>query len=222
MENSVEPERLPTADAVIRGMRLYRGWLDGDAQGAMLADLRALIAAAPLFSPLTAWGKPMSVRMTSAGRFGWYSDRKGYRYIDRHPSGSDWPPIPERVLAIWRAISGATRDPECCLLNWYGPGARMGLHQDRDEADLSQPVMSVSLGDDGLFRAGNLARGGETESLWLRSGDVLVMGGTARLLHHGIDRIAPGTSNLLGRPGRINLTVRVVTAAPAHAIGAEH
>ena len=197
--------------AVIRGMRLHAGWIGQDEQHALVADLRSVIAAAPLFSPLTGWGKPMSVRMTSAGRFGWYSDRKGYRYIDRHPSGSDWPPIPDRVLRVWRALSGSGRDPECCLINWYGPEARMGLHQDRDEADFGEPVLSISLGDDGRFRVGNIDRGGLTESVWLRSGDVLVMEGPSRLLHHGIDKIAPGTSALLGRPGRINLTLRVVT-----------
>ncbi len=201
----------PSSAVALRGMALYPGWLDRPAQEALVADLRAVIAAAPLFAPHTRWGKPMSVRMTAAGRFGWYSDRRGYRYIDHHPGGGPWPPIPDRVLALWRALSGASRDPECCLLNWYGPDARMGLHQDRDEADFTQPVLSVSLGDDGLFRVGNQERGGPTESVWLRSGDVLVMGGAARLLHHGIDRIAPGTSTLLPAPGRINLTLRVVT-----------
>lgn len=205
------PMQVPVPDLTIRQMRLYRGWLDRPAQEALVADLRAVIAAAPLFSPLTGSGKPMSVRMTSAGRFGWYSDRHGYRYVDRHPSGSDWPPIPGRVLNIWQALAGGARAPECCLLNWYGPEARMGLHQDRDEADMSQPVLSISLGDDGLFRVGNIERGGPTQSVWLHSGDVLVMGGAARLLHHGIDRIAAGTSTLLERPGRINLTLRVVT-----------
>ncbi|MBS0563647.1 MAG: alpha-ketoglutarate-dependent dioxygenase AlkB [Proteobacteria bacterium] len=195
----------------MRGVRLHAGWLDRPAQEALVADLRAVIAAAPLFSPMTAWGRPMSVRMTSAGRFGWYSDRRGYRYVDRHPSGLPWPPIPESALAIWRALGGATREPECCLLNWYGPEARMGLHQDRDEADFAQPVLSVSLGDDGLFRIGGHNRGGPSDRVWLRSGDVLVMGGGARLLFHGIDRIAPGTSTLLPAPGRINLTLRVVT-----------
>jgi alkylated DNA repair protein (DNA oxidative demethylase) len=192
-------------------MRLHRGWIDRAAQAALVDELRGIIALAPLFSPLTARGKPMSVRMTSAGRFGWYSDRKGYRYVDHHPSGRSWPAIPASILAVWRDLSGATRDPECCLVNWYGPGARMGLHQDRDEADFTQPVLSVSLGDDGLFRVGNTERGGPSESVWLRSGDVLVMEGPARLLHHGIDRIAPGSSDLLGAPGRINLTLRVVT-----------
>ena len=177
----------------------------------LLGDLRGVLAAAPLFSPMTPFGRPMSVRMTSAGRFGWYSDRKGYRYVDRHPDGTAWPPIPQRVLAIWRAVTACARDPECCLINHYGPGACMGMHQDRDEADFCWPVVSVSLGDDALFRIGNLERSGRSESLWLRSGDVLVMAGAARLIHHGVDRIAPGTSTLLSAPGRINLTLRVVT-----------
>ena len=201
---------VPTPPAVIRGMKLYSGWLAPAAQQALVDDLRRVIAAAPLFSPVTRSGGQMSVRMTAAGRFGWYADARGYRYVDRHPDGSDGPKIPQSVLAIWQALCPDARPPECCLVNWYGPEARMGLHQDLDEADFTQPELSVSLGDDGLFRIGNLQRGGATQSLWLRSGDVLVMGGEARLLHHGIDRIAPGTSTLLPAPGRINLTLRVV------------
>jgi alkylated DNA repair protein (DNA oxidative demethylase) len=201
----------PAPSAVVRGAALHAGFLDRAAQEALVADLRGVIRAAPLFAPLTAWGRPMSVRMTSAGRFGWYSDRRGYRYIDHHPSGTPWPPIPDRVLAIWRRLCSAEREPDCCLINWYGPDARMGLHQDRDEADFRWPVLSVSLGDDALFRLGNVERGGPTESLWLRSGDVLILTGSARLIHHGVDRIARGTSTLLDRPGRINLTLRVVT-----------
>lgn len=201
----------PRPALTVRGVAIWPGWLDRPGQAALVEDLRAIIAQAPLFSPLTGWGKPMSVRMTSAGRFGWYSDRKGYRYIPRHPNGSDWPPIPDRILDIWQALSGSDRPPDCCLINWYGPDARMGLHQDRDEADFGQPVLSISLGDDGLFRVGNIERGGATESLWLRSGDVLALEGASRLVHHGIDRIAPGTSTLLPAPGRINLTLRVVT-----------
>ncbi|MEE4118906.1 MAG: alpha-ketoglutarate-dependent dioxygenase AlkB, partial [Paracoccaceae bacterium] len=137
------------------------------------------------------------------------SDRRGYRYEPRHPSGVDWPPMPPEVLAVWRRVSGDTADPDCCLVNFYDEGARMGMHQDRDEADFSHPVVSVSLGDEALFRIGNRERGGKTESLWLRSGDVLVMGGAARLLHHGIDRVKPGTSTLLREGGRLNLTLRV-------------
>ncbi len=195
----------------VRGVAVWSEFLERAAQEAMVADLRDVVRAAPLFRPVTRWGKPMRVRMTSAGRFGWVSDRSGYRYEPRHPSGVAWPPIPASVLAVWEAVSGADRAPECCLVNFYDADAKMNLHQDRDEADFSQPVVSISLGDEALFRIGNAERGGSTESLWLRSGDVLVMGGPARLLHHGIDRVRAGSSTLLPDGGRINLTLRVVT-----------
>ncbi len=195
----------------LRGIDVYKAFLDTQAQMGLVAALRDVVAAAPMFHPETRFGKQMSVRMTSAGRVGWVSDRRGYRYEPRHPSGADWPPIPEMVLAVWRHLVSDTRDPDCCLVNYYGEGARMGLHQDRDEADFSWPVLSISLGDEGLFRVGNVERGGKTESLWLTSGDVLVMGGDARLVHHGVDRIRFGSSTLLPRGGRLNLTCRVVT-----------
>ncbi|WP_102225824.1 alpha-ketoglutarate-dependent dioxygenase AlkB family protein [Acidimangrovimonas sediminis] len=200
----------PAPTLTTRGVALWKGWLSRPAQEAMLADLREVIRAAPLFSPETRWGKKMSVQMTSAGRYGWYSDRRGYRYERCHPRGTEWPPIPPSVLTIWHAVAGPARAPDCCLVNLYREGAKMGLHQDRDEADFSWPVLSVSLGDDALFRIGNLERGGKTESLWLTSGDVLAMGGPARLVHHGIDRTRPGSSDLLTGGGRINLTLRVV------------
>ena len=200
--------RAPTV--TIRGFQIFKDLLSVAEQRALLVDLRGVVAAAPLFSPDTPYGKPMSVRMTSAGKYGWYSDRSGYRYADRHPGGAAWPAIPDPVLAIWRELVSDERDPDCCLINFYGDGARMGMHQDRDEADFSFPVVSISLGDDGLFRLGNLTRGGKTESTWLGSGDVVVMGGDARLIYHGIDRIRAGTSALLPQGGRINLTLRVV------------
>jgi alkylated DNA repair protein (DNA oxidative demethylase) len=111
---------------------------------------------------------------------------------------------------VWDAVSGVERAPDCCLINYYGEGARMGLHQDKDEADFRWPVVSISLGDEGLFRIGNQERGGKTESIWLRSGDVVVMGGDARLTYHGVDRIRFGSSTLLPDGGRINVTLRVV------------
>lgn len=197
-------------DLVVRGFEVYRGYLGRAAQESLVEDLRKVIQAAPLFSPMTPYGKPMSVRMTSAGRYGWYSDRSGYRYVTRHPAGGAWPAIPPDVLGLWRTLTGISRDPDCCLLNFYQGNARMGLHQDKDEADFTFPVVSVSLGDEGLFRIGNSTRGGPTESLWLQSGDVVVMGGSARLTYHGIDRIKPGSSTLLPKGGRINLTLRVV------------
>lgn len=152
----------------------------------------------------------MSVRLTAAGDFGWFSDQRGYRYEEQHPSGVNWPEIPDAIMAIWRAVAGAVPDPECCLVNFYGDGARMGLHQDRDEANFDWPVVSISLGDDALFRVGGTERGGKTESIWLQSGDVAVMGGAARLNYHGIDRIKFGSSSLLKEGGRLNVTLRVV------------
>lgn len=195
----------------LRGFEIMKGRLGPERQRALVADLREVARAAPFFSPVTPWGKPMRVRMTSAGRFGWVTDRRGYRYEPRHPEGMDWPPIPDSVLRIWHEATGLDREPDCCLVNFYGEGARMGLHQDKDEADFAWPVVSVSLGDDGLFRIGNATRGGKTESVWLQSGDVVVMGGEARLTYHGLDRIRFGSSSLLPEGGRINLTLRVVT-----------
>ncbi len=194
----------------IRGFEIYGGLLGAEAQRAMLADIRAVVEKAPLFQPDTPYGKQMSVRMSAAGRYGWFSDRSGYRYVPQHPRGTDWPDIPASVLDVWQQVTGLEKMPECCLINYYDADARMGMHQDRDEADMRWPVVSISLGDDGLFRIGNLTRGGKTESIWLRSGDVVVMGGDARLTYHGVDRIKAGTSTLLKDGGRINLTLRVV------------
>lgn len=195
---------------MLRGFALYDGLLDRAAQEAMVADLREVVAAAPLYVPVTPGGREMSVRMTAAGRLGWVTDRGGYRYQPAHPAGMAWPAIPQSVLAVWRAVSGGTRCPDCCLVNWYGPGAKMGLHQDKDEGDFSHPVVSVSLGDEALFRMGGVDRTEGTSSVWLRSGDVIVMGGAARLAWHGVDRVRHGTSTLLAQGGRINLTLRVV------------
>ena len=194
-----------------RGFRIFPEYLDRSAQSELVDRVRALLRQAPLFQPVTPSGRPMSVRMSAAGQFGWVSDRGGYRYQEHHPNGTPWPAIPPEVLTIWAQLADSPRAPECCLINWYGDGARMGLHQDRDEADMSCPVLSISLGDEALFRMGNETRGGKTESIWLRSGDVVVMGGAARLRHHGIDRLRHGSSTLLPQGGRINLTLRVVS-----------
>lgn len=199
----------PTVE--IRGVQVWQGLLDRADQVAVLDDIRRVVAAAPLFSPMTPYGRPMSVQMTSAGRFGWVSDSSGYRYSQTHPNGTDWPAIPDSVRRIWAAVAPFDRAPECCLVNLYRKTAKMGMHQDRDECDFGHPVVSVSLGDDGLFRIGNTTRGGSTESIWLKSGDVVVMGGDARLVYHGIDKTRAGSSTLLDGGGRINLTLRVVT-----------
>jgi alkylated DNA repair protein (DNA oxidative demethylase) len=200
-----------TAPFRLRGFTIYKGFLARKAQELLITRLREVIAVAPLFQPVTARGANMSVKMSAAGSFGWVSDRNGYRYERCHPNGSNWPQIPDEVLQIWQQVGESSRSPECCLINYYGQEAKMGMHQDRDEVDFSQPVVSISLGDAALFRIGNETRGGKTESLWLESGDVCVMTPKARLTYHGVDRIKFGSSTLLRQGGRINLTLRVVT-----------
>jgi alkylated DNA repair protein (DNA oxidative demethylase) len=135
---------------------------------------------------------------------------KGYRYEPLHPvTGRAWPDIPEILLKLWAEVAAYPAPPEACLVNLYGANARMGLHQDKDEEALDAPVLAVSLGDVGIFRFGATRRG--TATLKLNSGDVLVFGGPARLIYHGIGRILPGTSTLSPDGGRINLTLRRVT-----------
>jgi alkylated DNA repair protein (DNA oxidative demethylase) len=189
-------------------------YLDRAAQTALLAALREVIAEAPLYTPtMPRSGNPMSVRMTNCGPLGWVTDKeRGYRYQPTHPeTGKAWPPIPRRLLELWSEVGGYAAPPEACLVNYYAGAAKMGLHQDKDEEDFAAPVLSVSLGDTGLFRVGGSSRKDPTETFELKSGDVVVLGGEDRLAFHGIDRIRPGTSNLLAEGGRFNLTLRRVT-----------
>lgn len=194
-------------------------FFDLDGQRALFADVAQVVAAAPLFKPtMPRTGRPFSVLMTNCGSLGWVSDKVGgYRYQDRHPeTGAPWPPIPRRLIAAWRDVAGYPAEPEACLVNIYGAGARMGSHQDRDEADFSAPVLSVSLGDDATFHVGGRKRSDTKTRFTLRSGDVLVLGGESRLAFHGVDKVHAGTSPLdLSAiwPGalRVNLTLRRVS-----------
>jgi DNA oxidative demethylase len=202
--------------AALSGLRVVAGYLDRAAQETVLAAVREVIARAPLYTPrMPKSGKPMSVRMTNCGTLGWMTDEHGYRYQPTHPAtGAPWPPMPDCLLLAWTELAGYPFPPQACLVNVYGPDARMGLHQDRDEEDFAAPVVSLSLGDACLFRIGGTRREGPTRSFRLASGDAVVLGGEARLAFHGVDRIIPGTSTLLAEGGRINLTLRRVTAAP--------
>ena len=197
-----------------KGVRHIPGHLSRDEQVALVDAVREVVAAAPLYRPeMPRTGKPLSVRMTNCGELGWVTDRSGYRYQPTHPvTGTPWPAIPPKLLDIWQELAAFDHPPQACLVNFYEDTAKMGLHQDKDETDLSAPVVSVSLGDDCLFRVGETTRGGRTTSIRLHSGDVVVLGGEGRLAYHGVDRIYPATSTLLKKGGRINLTLRRVTA----------
>ena len=205
----------------LTGLRVYPGYLGRDRQSAMLAAIKEVLMTAPLTTPrMPKSGRPFTVRMSNCGPLGWTSDESGYRYQPTHPeTGRPWPPIPEPVAAIWDAVARYPHRPECCLINVYAPTAKMGLHQDRDEQDFAAPVVSISLGDSCLFRVGGQKRRDPTRSFRLDSGDVVVLGGAARLAFHGVDRIYAGTSTLLREGGRINLTMRRVTVPAAERAG---
>jgi alkylated DNA repair protein (DNA oxidative demethylase) len=194
------------------GLIYHPGFLPRGQQESLRDLLRELLGKAVLYTPvMPRSGRPFSVRMSNLGLLGWVSDRTGYRYQPTHPeTGEPWPPIPPMVMEIWRKLTGYPHEPEACLVNYYGEGAKMGLHRDEDEEDFAAPVVSISLGDTAIFRIGGLERQGRTETLKLVSGDVLVIGGAARLRYHGVDRVLPGTSTLLKDGGRLNLTLRRV------------
>jgi len=197
------------------GVRHLPSYLPQEAQETLLEAIRAAVRQAPLYVPaMPRTGKEMSVRMTNCGTLGWVTDQEhGYRYQPTHPvTGEPWPPIPEALMRLWREVAAYPHAPQACLVNFYTSEAKMGLHQDRDESEFAAPVVSVSLGDDCLFRVGGTRRADKTVSLRLRSGDVLMLGGESRLAFHGVDRIYPGTSMLLKNAGRINLTLRRVSA----------
>lgn len=199
---------------MLSGFQHVSGYLSKIEQAELLGEIRKVLEISPLYVPtMPRSGKPFSVRMTNCGALGWVSSKEGgYRYQENHPeTGRPWQPIPAQLLEIWRKFATDAAEPEACLINWYEPGAKLGQHVDSDEADNRAPVISVSLGDDAWFRVGGHNRKDPTEPVLLRSGDVIVLGGEARLAYHGIDRIIAGTSDLLGQPGRYNLTMRRVT-----------
>jgi len=195
------------------GAVLTPGYLDRDAQQRLLAAIDAVLRLAPLYTPrMPKSGKPMSVRMSNCGPLGWVTDEAGYRYQPLHPeTGTPWPPMPAIVADAWTGLASYSHPPESCLINYYGPAAKMGLHQDRDERAFGAPVVSLSLGDTCLFRIGGTHRSDPTRSFRLASGDAMVLSGEQRLAFHGVDRIMPGTSTLLPDGGRINLTLRRVS-----------
>jgi len=211
---STRRARAPLPD----GFRHLEAHLTGPAQHALLDAVAAALRSAPFYRPvMPRTGRAFSVLMTNLGALGWVSDRDGYRYQSVHPeTGHAWPPMPAALQALWFEVTGYDAPPEVCLVNRYRDGSRMGLHVDADEQALDAPVVSISLGDDALFRIGGPARRGPTRSLWLRSGDVVVLAGASRHCYHGVDRTVPGSARLLTEHaafdggGRVNLTLRRV------------
>ena len=196
-------------------MRLLPAFLDLDRQRSLLAGIRGVLTRAPLYAPvMPRSGSPYSVQMTNCGPLGWLSDRSGYRYTPTHPlTGAPWPKMPAPILDLWYRATGVAYPPEACLINYYGPEARLGLHRDEDEEAREAPILSISLGDTALFRLGGPERKSPTRSVRLSSGDTVVLEGPSRNWFHGVDRILPGTSTLLPEGGRFNLTLRRVSAS---------
>lgn len=180
----------------------------------MMQAVVDIVAAAPLYRPaMPGTGKPFSVRMTNCGALGWVSDKAGgYRYQAGHPeTGCPWPAIPEILLALWRDLASFPASAEACLVNHYAAGTKLGSHVDADEDETAAPVISVSLGCDAIFHVGGINRSDAKTRMVLHSGDVVILAGPARLAYHGLDRVLPGTSDLVAWGGRINLTLRRVT-----------
>jgi len=178
----------------------------------LLAEISQITAAAPFRNMLTPGGQRMSAAMTNCGEVGWVTDRKGYRYARLDPqSERPWPPLPESFARL-AELAGAAAGfggfrPDVCLINRYEPGARMSLHQDRDERDYSAPIVSVSLGLDATFLFGGLSRSDRPHRVPLTHGDVLVWGGDKRLVYHGVAPVADASHPTVGRM-RLNLTMR--------------
>lgn len=199
---------------VPQGFRLLPGRLSPEAQASLVQTVMAAADEAPFRHQTVAGGKAMSVSSTALGPLGWTSDTRGYRYEPVHDrTGRPFPPMPQLLLELWRELGDPQVPPDSCLVNLYRGEARMGLHQDVDEADFAFPVVSISLGDTAVFRIGGLSRKDPTRSLRLSSGDVVVLGGAARRAFHGVDRIVAGSSRLVPGGGRINLTLRRARAA---------
>lgn len=199
--------------ALAPGLSYVPGYLDGAAQAGLLAEIERALAEGPWYRPrMPRSGRPLSVQMTNCGPLGWVSDERGYRYQARHPTtGRPWPAIPETALRAWAELCAYPHPPEACLVNFYDASAKLGQHQDHDEEDLSAPVISLSLGATCVFRYGGVSRRDPTHKLELHSGDAIVLGGPARLIYHGVDKIRAGSSDLVPGGGRINLTLRRVT-----------
>ena len=198
-----------------KGFFLLKSKLTKAVQQEILAAARAVVEQAPLFRPTMANGQSFNYSMTNCGELGWVADRHGYRYQQVHPDTfKAFPAMPQVIkkLAVEIAIETGNDNfyPQSCLLNFYSKDEKLGMHKDNTEKNLSAPIISVSLGDSGVFVLGGLLRTDETKSYIVQSGDVIVMGGESRNFFHAFKGTVPNTSNLLKNGGRLNLTIRQV------------
>ncbi len=205
------PDLRPSREAIAEGAVLLRGFAK-PVEDELITALREIVAQASFRHMLTPGGHQMSVAMTNCGDAGWVTDRSGYRYDTIDPdSRKPWPPMPPSFLSLAKqAALEAGFDnfaTDACLINRYQPGARMSLHQDRDEGDFGAPIVSVSLGLPATFLFGGLKRSDKSQRYRLEHGDIAVWGGPARLAFHGVAPLADGEHAVLGRQ-RINLTFR--------------
>jgi alkylated DNA repair protein (DNA oxidative demethylase) len=204
-------EERSSREEIAEGAALLRGFVRSF-EGELIAALRDVVEQAPFRHMVTPGGHQMSVAMTNCGSLGWVTDRGGYRYDSVDPnSGRPWPSMPASFRKLAReAAAQAGFDgfsPDACLVNRYLPGARMSLHQDKDEGDFGAPIVSVSLGLPATFLFGGLKRGDKAQRFRLSHGDIAVWGGPARLVYHGVAPLADGEHASMGRQ-RINLTFR--------------
>jgi alkylated DNA repair protein (DNA oxidative demethylase) len=205
------PDVRPSQEAMAEAAMLLRGFACAF-EGDLIADLRDIVEQAPFRHMVTPGGHPMSVAMTNCGSTGWVTDRTGYRYDANDPeTGKPWPAMPTAFRELARQAAEAAGfggfSPDACLVNRYLPGAKMSLHQDKDEGDFGAPIVSVSLGLPAIFLFGGLKRSDKPRRFRLEHGDVAVWGGPARLTYHGVAPLADGEHALIGRQ-RINLTFR--------------
>jgi alkylated DNA repair protein (DNA oxidative demethylase) len=205
------PDTRPSQEKIADGAYLLRGFAI-DKVEALLAEIEQVETAAAFRHLETPGGLRMSVAMTNCGMLGWVSDRRGYRYTTHDPlTGQPWPPIPSVFSALAESAARAAGferfKPDACLINRYVPGARLTLHQDKDENDFSAPIVSVSLGLPAVFLFGGKLRKDKQRRIPLQHGDVVVWGGPARLYHHGVLRLKDGHHAVLGQQ-RVNLTFR--------------
>lgn len=199
----------------IKGFHHLPGFVRSDDVTFILETVRAICTAAPLRTPTMPDGRPLHLQVTNAGQWGWWADRGGYRYVDKHPTtGALWPPIPSALLGLHKRALEETGHqpftPDNMLINYYKNDGSLGLHVDKTEDDHEAPIVGISIGADALFHLGGFDRRDKVDAFTLSSGDAVVQGGISRRCFHGIVKILPTLTSPVRDGGRVNITFRKV------------